>query len=116
MWLREWPVEWCQGSEESLGLIAVGHQQVLGLLVVVEQHLVVLAADAGLLVAAERRVRGIGVVAVGPYPACLDIATRPVGGVAVTAPHAGTQPVEGVVGDRDRVVVILERRHRNDGA
>src|SRR6478609_820957 len=104
MWLREWPVEWCQGSEESLGLVAVGHQQVLGLLVVVEHHLVVLPADAGLLVAAERRVGGIGVVAVGPHPAGLDIAPGPVGGVAVAGPDPSPQAIEGVVGDRDGVV------------
>ncbi|WP_396913259.1 hypothetical protein, partial [Mycolicibacterium sp.] len=31
------------GLEEALGLVGVAHQQVLGLLVVVEHHLVVLA-------------------------------------------------------------------------
>src|SRR6476661_7414144 len=106
MWLREWPVEWCQGSEESLGLVAVGHQQVLGLLVVVEHHLVVLPADAGLLVAAERRVGGIGVVAVGPHPAGLDITPGPVGGVAVARPDPSPEAIGGVVGDRDGVVVV----------
>ena len=34
-----------QASEEALGVRGVGHQKVLGLLVVVEHHLVVLAAD-----------------------------------------------------------------------
>src|ERR1700742_4214614 len=34
------------GSEEALGVLGVRHQQVLGLLVVVEHHQVVLAADA----------------------------------------------------------------------
>src|ERR1700742_4006821 len=105
MWLREWPVEWCQGSEESLGLVAVGHQQVLGLLVVVEHHLVGLAPDAGLLVAAERRVGGIGVVAVGPHPPGLDLAAEAVAAVDVAAPDPGAEAVKGVVGDRERLVV-----------
>ena len=63
-------------SEEAQLLRAVAHQQVLGLLVVVEHHPVVLAADARLLVAAERRVRRVGVVAVGPHAAGLDAAAH----------------------------------------
>ncbi|EJZ06057.1 hypothetical protein MFORT_28624 [Mycolicibacterium fortuitum subsp. fortuitum DSM 46621 = ATCC 6841 = JCM 6387] len=101
--------------EEALRLVGVAHQQVLGLLVVVEHHLVVLAADTGLLVTAERRVRGVGVVAVGPHPAGLDVPAGPVGGVAVAAPHPGAEAVEGVVCDRDGVVVVLERGHGDDG-
>src|SRR6476620_5307357 len=101
------------GSEEPEGLVAIAHQQVLGLLVVVEHHLVVLPPDAGLLVPTERGMRGVLVVAVRPHPAGLHVATCPVGGVAVTAPHPGTQAVQGVVGDADRVVVVLERRHRH---
>ena len=53
-------------SEEAELVRAVAHQQVLGLLIVVEHHLVVLATDAGLLVATEGSVRGIRVIAVGP--------------------------------------------------
>src|SRR5450432_182471 len=60
------------GSEEPELLRAVTDQHVLGLLVVVEHHLVGLAADARLLVATERRMRRIGMVAVGPDPAGLD--------------------------------------------
>ncbi|GAB4962453.1 hypothetical protein MAHJHV51_56380 [Mycobacterium avium subsp. hominissuis] len=55
------------------------------MLVVVEHHLVVLPADAGLLVAAERRVRRIGVIAVHPHPAGLDVAA---GRVWVNCYHA----------------------------
>src|SRR5712691_904027 len=50
-------------SEEAELLGAVADQHVLGLLVVVEHHLVGFAADARLLVAAERRMCGIGVIA-----------------------------------------------------
>src|ERR1700720_4943243 len=106
MWLRDRVTGRC--SEEPLGLIAVGDEQVLGLLVVVEHHLVVLAADARLLVATERRMGRVLAVAVGPHPAGLNITPAPVGGIAVAAPDPSTQAVEGVVGDRDGVVVIGE--------
>src|SRR5690606_5214123 len=46
-------------SEETERIDVVAHQQVLGLLVVVEHHLVGLATDAGLLVAAERGMRRV---------------------------------------------------------
>src|SRR5882757_6534615 len=75
-----------RSSEEALGLVRIRHQQVLGLLVVIEHHLVVLAPDTGLLVTAERRVRRVGVEAVGPHPAGLDVAPGAVGDIAVAAP------------------------------
>src|SRR5258708_27155375 len=59
-------------SEEAQLVLAVADQQVLGLLVVVQHHLVGLAADARFLVAAEGRVRRVGVVAVGPHAPGLD--------------------------------------------
>src|SRR6187431_1034308 len=106
MWLREWVTGPC--PEESLGLIAVGDEQVLRLLVVVEHHLVVLAADARLLVPAERSVRRVQVVAVAPHPPGLDGAAGAVLGVDVSGPQAGTESVEGVVGDLDGLVVPVE--------
>src|SRR5699024_11883561 len=60
-------------SEEALRPLRVGDEQVLGLLVVVEHHAVVLAAEAGLLVAAERRVRRVLVVGVGPHAPGRDL-------------------------------------------
>ncbi len=45
--------------EEAERLGAVAHQQVFRLLIMVEHHLVVFAADAGFLVAAEGRMRRI---------------------------------------------------------
>src|SRR5208283_2809698 len=87
----------CLPSEETERIRRVGHEQVLRLLVVVEHHLVVLAADAGLLVAAERGVRRVGVVAVGPDPAGVDVAAGPVGGVSAAGPDTGAEPVQGVV-------------------
>src|SRR3974390_3719866 len=98
-------------SEEAELLRAVAGQHVLGLWVVIEHHLVGLAAHAGLLVAAERRVRRIGVIAVRPHPPGLDRATEAVAATSVAAPHAGTEAVQRVVGDRERFLVGLEGRH-----
>ena len=97
-----------QGLEEPELVRVVADQQVLGLLVVVEHHLVVLPADAGGLVAAEGRARGVGVVAVRPHPAGLDRPPRAVGRVGVPGPHAGTEAVQRVVGD-----LIASSKSRN---
>src|SRR5271154_4652969 len=103
-------------SEEAELLRAVADQHVLGLLIVIKHHLVVFAADARLLVAAERRMRGIGVVAIGPDAASLDRAAEAVAAIGVAAPHAGAETVERVIGDRQRLLVGLERGHRDDRA
>ena len=76
----------------------------------------VLPADARTLVAAKRRVRRVGVVAVGPHPTGLDVPTRAVSGVHVAAPHAGAEAVKRVVGDVHGVVKVAERRHRHHWA
>src|SRR5258708_37458427 len=89
-----------ENSEETELLGTVADQHVLGLLIVVEHHLVGFAADARLLVAAERRMCGIGVIAVGPHPARLDGAAETVEPVGVTAPDACAEAVQRVVGDR----------------
>ena len=70
-----------------------------------------LAANARFLVATESRVSGVGVVAVGPDPTGLDGAAHAVGDVAVAAPDAGTQAVERVVGNGQRVGFVLEGGH-----
>ena len=57
------------GSEEAERLGVIADQQALGLAVVLEHHLVVLAADARGVVAAERRVGGVLVLAVVAEPA-----------------------------------------------
>ena len=62
------------GLEEPEGLGVVADQQALGLRVVVEHHAVVLAPHAGRLVAAERGVGRVLVVAVGPHATGLDCA------------------------------------------
>src|SRR5271156_6783327 len=103
---REWMLE----EPERLG--AVADQHVLGVLIVIEHHLVVFAADAGLLVTAEGGVRRIGVIAVGPDAAGLDSPPKAVGAVAVSRPDAGAEAIERIVGDAERVVLILELRDR----
>src|SRR5664280_482259 len=103
-------------SEEPESVRAVADQQVLGLGVVLEHHLVVLAPHAGDLVAAERRTGRIEVVAVGPHAPGLDGPAHAVGAGAVARPHAGAQTVERVVGDRQRLGIVLERGHGEHGA
>src|SRR6476646_4682698 len=76
----------------------------------------VLPADAGLLVAPERGVRRVLVIAVGPHPAGLDAAAGRVGQAAVAGPDARTEPVQGVVGDLQRVVGTGEGGDRDDRA
>src|SRR5438067_2211988 len=77
------------GLEEAERVGGVAHQQVLRLLVVVEHHLVRLAADTGLLVPTECGMRRIGVVAVRPDATGLDLPAGPVGTVGVAGPDAG---------------------------
>src|SRR5665647_850943 len=101
--------------EEAERLGAVADQQVLRLAVMIEHHPVVLPADAGDLVTTERRTCRIRVVAVRPDAARLDLAAHLVGPVPVAGPDAGAQAVEGVVGDGQRLLVVLEggdRQHR----
>ena len=62
--------------EEPKLVGVVADQHVLGLLIVVQHHLVRLAPDAGLLVAAKGRMGGIGVIVVDPDPASLE-SSRP---------------------------------------
>src|SRR5450755_116738 len=72
----------------------------------------VLTADPGALVAAERGVRGVLVETVGPHTTGLDRAAHPERPAAVTSPHAGAEPVQRVVGDLQRLLLITECRHR----
>src|SRR5579872_5627771 len=95
-------------SKEAELLWAVADQEILGLLIVIEHHLVVLAADAGLLVAAERGVRRVGVIAIGPDASGLDRAAEAIGTVDVARPHTGAEAVERVIGNRQCLILVLE--------
>src|SRR6478736_3918002 len=101
-------------SEQPEWLGAVADEQVLGLAVVIEHHPVVLPPDAGDLVSAERGACGVLVIAVGPHPTRLDGAAHLVGAGAIARPDAGTEAVEGVVGDREGFGVVLERGDGED--
>ena len=103
------------GLEEAERLGAVADQEVLGLRVVLEHHLVVLPPHPGDLVATEGGSGGVEVVTVGPHPTRLDGPTHSVGEVAVASPHTRTQSVEGVVGDAHGVGLVGEGGHGEDG-
>src|SRR5450755_2782251 len=80
-----------------------------------QHHLVRLAPEARLLVAAECRMRGIEMVAVRPHTSGPHLAANTICGVAVARPHGGAQPVNSVVGDFDRVLNRLELGDGNHG-
>src|SRR6516162_729562 len=102
--------------EEAEFLRTVADQQVLGLLVVVEHHLVRFASDARLFVAAKRCMRGVGVVAVGPDPARLDRPAEAVATIGVAAPDPGAEAIQRIIGNRQGFFVGLECRDRDDRA
>ena len=66
------------------------------------------APDTGVLVAAERGVRRVQVVAVGPHAARFDSAAHTVGTVDVAGPQPGARAELGVVGQRRGFGLILK--------
>src|SRR5450756_362106 len=80
----------------------------------IEHHLVRLASDARLFVAAERRMCRIGMIAVCPHAASLDRTAETVGAIGIARPYARAEAVKGIVGDRERLRVILEGGDRDD--
>src|SRR5580698_1605926 len=82
------------GSEEAKCFLAVADQYVLGLLIMVEHHLVCFAANTRLLVAAEGRMRRIRVIAVGPDASRFDTPSKAIGGIHIARPHSGAQSVQ----------------------
>ena len=75
-----------------------------------------LAAEAALLVAAERRRRVELVVRVLPHDAGLQAARHGQRARALVGPHAGGQAVGARVGLLDRLGLRAERQHRHDRA
>src|SRR5690349_21015511 len=84
--------------EEPHCLGAIADQLVLGLLIMIEHELVVLAPDTRLLVTSKSSMSRIQVIAIRPDPASLDRATKSVGTVQIASPDAGPQTVERVIG------------------
>src|SRR5438034_9322473 len=73
-----------------------------------------LTAEAGLLVAAERKPRERRVRHVDPDRACLDPPREPVTAGGIARPDRRHQPVAALVGDPHRVSFVLERDHGHD--
>src|SRR5258708_7113904 len=89
---------------------------VLDLRVKLKRILANFAAEARLLVTAERRDRIDHPVAVDPYRAGLELASDLVRAADVAGPDCGRQPVVGVVTLKNRVVFIFERNGRGNRA
>src|SRR5205085_9933999 len=73
-----------------------------------------LAAEAGLLVAAERDPRKGGVRHVDPDRPGFDAARDAVAARRIARPHGRHQPVADVVRNANRVLFVLERDHSDD--
>ena len=99
-------------SEEPEFLFAIADEHVFCPLIMVEHHLMVLAANPGHFVAAERGVGRILVIAVDPDATGLNLAAEAIGAVHVTRPNAGAETVQRVVRDGERLGIVFERRHR----
>src|SRR6266540_4695386 len=95
-------------------LRARGDEDALRLQVELERLEPELAAEAGLLVPAERDSREGGVRHVDPDCPGLDPTCKPVAPRGISGPDGCHQPVPDVVRDADRVLLILERDHRHD--
>src|SRR5690606_38777037 len=73
-------------------------------------------AEAGRLVAAVRHLADDRDVVVDPHAPRLDLARGPSRPVHVPAPGGGGEPVGGVVGQREALVVAVERQDHQDRA
>src|SRR5262249_8786690 len=113
---RESPAGLRHPSKEAELLRAVAHQHVFNLLIVIEHHLVSLPPDARLLVAAKRRMGGISVIAIGPHATGLDSGAEMVSAIWVSASDTRAEAVEGIVGDRECLLVVFKGLHRNNRA
>src|SRR5262249_25491775 len=98
--------------KEAKRFWTIAHQKVLGLLIMIEHHLMGLAPNARLLVAAERGMRRIEVIAVSPHPSSLNSPAKAVGAVAIARPKASAKPIKRIVGDRKGVFLAIKRCHR----
>src|SRR6185312_11005477 len=103
-------------SEEAKRLRAVADEHVFRLLIVIKHHLVIFTADTRLLVATERGMRRISVIAVRPHATGLDSTAHAIGARTVPGPHPRAKAVERVICNREGFLVILKRRHRQNGS
>src|SRR5207248_5893363 len=56
----------------------------------------------------------VEVVAIGPHTTRFDGPAHPIRSGDVACPQTGTQTIHSVVGNRERLALILESRHRQD--
>src|SRR5579864_5831099 len=66
----------------------IADEQVFRLLIVIQHHLVRLAADTGLLVAAKRSMRRVGVITVCPDAPSLNRAAHAIARIEIARPHS----------------------------
>ena len=99
-------------------VVGVAERDVHGLLVGVEvdRAVAALVAEPGGLDAAERGAQVAHVVGVEPHHAGLDRLREVVRAAQVARPDVGGEPVLHAVGERERLVVGVERRDRDDRA
>lgn len=88
----------------------------LGLEVVLQGIISLLATDTGLLVTTERRVVGVLVVRVHPHGAGLDGVRHLEGLLDVLANDGGTQTKRRVVALEDGIVEVFEADNAHDGS
>ncbi len=79
-----------------------------GLLIGIQRHLVRFPPDAGLFIAAERRMRRVDMIAVGPHATGFNAATHAIGEVGIPRPHPGAETKLGLIGDSQRFRFVLK--------
>ena len=97
--------------EKPQGVLVVRHQNILGVTVMTQHHLVILTTNAGFLIAAKRSPCRVGVVTVAPDATRLDTAGKSLHLVYVTGPDTGAQSIERVIGNFHGFGFVLKRGH-----
>src|SRR6266516_1947186 len=82
----------------------------------VQHHLVSFAPYSGELVAAEGGMGWIQVIAVGPDAARMQPAPPPIGRMDASRPYGRPQPVQRVIANVDRFLLVFEGRNGDHGA
>src|SRR5262249_26312248 len=96
--------------EKSHRFLIVRHKHVLGLTIVVEHHLVILASKARFLVPAKWSVSRVAMIIVYPDAAGLDRTWDPIKLVRIACPDARTQTIKCVIRDLDSLGFVLKCR------
>ena len=80
-------------SEESQWILVIRHQDILGMAIMIQHHLVVLPPDAGFLVPAKGSASRVGVVTITPDTSGLNATGEGLHLVHIAGPYAGAQSV-----------------------